>query len=417
MYARHIALVSSIFGGMHYVPIASAMASFANDSHLTLQTRNFYINQDLRDNPSSGKHKLEEWGQGFMLRFNSGYTEGPVGLGVDALGLLGMKLDSGRGTSGTGALPVSKEGDVADEFGSFGMTAKVRAGKSVLTVGTQEPVLPVAFRADNRLLPQTFEGAQLVSKDLEEITLIAGQLRSTRLRDSTGNEDMAMLAFTKGGGLAASTASERFNYAGFTYDFRPGFSATYYYAKLEDNYNQQYVELNHTLRLSDDWRLTSEARYFHSDEENNSGIDNRTLGSMFSLGFKGHTLGAGYQNQSGRTGMPFIGGTVPWARAWGIYHHFLYAGEDTWQVEYSFDLATVGIPGLTLMNRYVRGDNFQVGNAQANEYEFNTDLTYVVQSGAFKNISLRWRNVKYRGNHTVDRDGNRVIIGYTFKFW
>ncbi|MNR61771.1 Porin-like protein NicP precursor [compost metagenome] len=69
------------------------------------------------------------------------------------------------------------------------------------------------------------------------------------------------------------------------------------------------------------------------------------------------------------------------------------------------------------MNRYVRGDNFQVGNAQANEYEFNTDLTYVVQSGAFKNISLRWRNVKYRGNHTVDRDGNRVIIGYTFKFW
>lgn len=417
MYAWNISLITAIFGGMHYAPFASAKDSFSSDSHLTLQSRNFYINQDFRNNPSSGKHKLEEWGQGFILRFNSGYTEGPVGIGVDALGLLGAKLDSGRGTSGAGAMPVSKQGEASDEFGSLGVTAKVRASKSVLTVGTHEPVLPIAYRADNRLLPQTFEGAQVVSKDIEALTLIAGQFRSTRLRDSTGNEDMNMFAFTKGGGLATSTASDRFNYSGFTYDFQPGLSATYYFAELEDNYNQQYVELNHTLKVSSDWRFISEARYFHSNEENNSGVDNRTFGSMFSVGYKGHTLGAGYQNQSGRTGMPFIGGTVPWARAWGIYHHFLYAGEDTWQLEYNFDLATAGFPGLTLSNRYVRGDNFQVGNSQANEYEFNTDLTYVVQSGAFNNVSLRWRNINYRGSHTVDRDENRVIIGYTFTFW
>src|SRR5690554_1215414 len=154
-----------------------ASAQFIDDSSLTLETRNFYMNRDWREDHSSGKHKLEDWGQGFMLRFNSGYTEGPIGFGVDALGLLGIKLDSGGGTSGTGALLVQEDGKAADEFSSLGLTAKARAGKSVLTVGTHESLLPLSFRNDTRLLPQTFNGAQIVSQDLDKLTLTAGQFR------------------------------------------------------------------------------------------------------------------------------------------------------------------------------------------------------------------------------------------------
>lgn len=415
MFAKHTPLALAIITS-GITPLA--LADFIDDSHLSLETRNFYMNRDFRDDHPSGKHKLEEWGQGFMLRFNSGYTEGPVGFGIDTLGLLGIKLDSGRGTSGTGALQVKDDGDIADEFGSFGITAKARAGRSILTLGTHEAVLPIAYRNDTRLLPQTFEGAQIVSQDLQNITLTAGQFRSTRLRDSTDDEDLTMLAFTKGGGLAPTKPTDRFNYAGITYDPLPNLRTTYYYAQLKDNYNQQYVNLIHTLPLSEEWRLKSEVRYFHSEEEGNSGVDNRTLGSMFTLGYKGHNLGIGYQNQSGSTGMPFIGGgTDPWAFATVTYHHFLYAGEDTWQVRYDLDFATYGIPGLTLMSRYLRGDNFQIGNADADEREFNTDLTYVVQKGPLKDVYLRWRNVSYRGSHTVDNDENRLVVGYTFKFW
>ena len=395
-----------------------AMADFIDDSQLTLETRNFYMNRDWRDDHPSGKHKLEEWGQGFMLRFNSGYTEGPVGFGVDALGLLGIKLDSGGGTSGTGALLVQEDGKAADEFSSLGLTAKARAGKSVLTVGTHESLLPLSFRNDTRLLPQTFNGAQIVSQDLDKLTLTAGQFRSTRLRDSSDEEDLTMFAFAKGGGLIPSKPTDRFNYAGVTYDPLPNLRATYYYAELKDNYNQQYLNLIHTQPLSENWRLKSEVRYFHSEEQGNTGIDNRTLGSMFTLGYKGHNLGVGYQNQSGSTGMPFLGGgTDPWAFATVTYHHFLYAGEDTWQIRYDKNFADMGLPGLTLMSRFLRGDNFQVGNADASEREFNTDVTYVVQNGPLKDVYLRWRNVHYRGSHTVDNDENRLVIGYTFRFW
>ena len=415
MLIKHTPLAIAILSSCMALP---ALADFIDDSQLSLQTRNFYMNRDWREDHPSGKHKLEEWGQGFMLRFNSGYTEGPVGFGVDALGLLGIKLDSGGGTSGTGALLVKDDGKAADEFSSLGLTAKARAGKSVLTLGAHESMLPLSYRNDTRLLPQTFNGAQIVSQDLDKLTLTAGQFRSTRLRDSTNQQDLTMLAFTPGGGVLPSKPSDRFNYAGVTYDPLPNLRATYYYAKLEDNYNQQYVNLIHTLPLAQDWRLKSEVRYFHSEEEANSGVDNRTLGSMFTLGYKGHNLGVGYQNQSGKTGMPFLGGgTDPWAFATVTYHHFLYADEDTWQIRYDLDFATVGVPGLSLMSRFLRGENFKVGGADARERELNTDLTYVVQSGPFKDVSLRWRNVQYRGSHTVDNDENRLIVGYTFKFW
>lgn len=415
MFAKHTPLAMTLIAGCIATP---AMADFIEDSHLTLEARNFYMNRDWRDDHPSGKHKLEEWGQGFMLRFNSGYTEGPVGFGVDALGLLGIKLDAGGGTNGTGALLVQDDDEAADEFSSLGLTAKMRAGKSVLTLGTHESLLPLSFRNDTRLLPQTFDGAQIVSRDLDKLTLTAGQFRSTRLRDSTDNQDMTMFAFAKGGGLIPSKPSDRFNYAGVTYDPLPNLRGTYYYAELKDNYSQHYLNLTHTLPLAEDWRLKSEVRYFHSEEQGNSGVDNRTLGSMFTLGYKGHNLGVGYQNQSGSTGMPFLGGgTDPWAFATVTYHHFLYAEEDTWQVRYDLDLATVGVPGLTLMSRYLKGDNFQVGNANADERELNTDLTYTVQKGPLKDVYVRWRNVSYRGSHTVDNDENRLIVGYTFKFW
>src|SRR5690554_5229349 len=185
-----------------------ASAQFIDDSSLSLETRSFYMNRDWREDHPSGKHKLEDWGQGFMLRFNSGYTEGPIGFGLDALGLLGIKLDSGGGTSGTGALLVQDDGKAADEFSSLALTAKARAGQTVLTVGAHESLLPLSFRNDTRLLPQTFDGAQLVSKDLERLTLTAGQFRSTRLRDSTNREDLTMFAFAPGGGLLPSKPVE-----------------------------------------------------------------------------------------------------------------------------------------------------------------------------------------------------------------
>src|SRR3990167_5270594 len=80
---------------------APASAAFIADSKAVLDARNFYMNRDFRQD-GAAQPKAEEWAQGFMLRFESGYTEGPIGFGVDAIGLLGGKLDSSPDRGGTG---------------------------------------------------------------------------------------------------------------------------------------------------------------------------------------------------------------------------------------------------------------------------------------------------------------------------
>ena len=55
-----------------------AHADFLSDSKATLGMRNFYFNNDNRDGPAAPS-KTEEWAQGFMLDYKSGYTDGAVG--------------------------------------------------------------------------------------------------------------------------------------------------------------------------------------------------------------------------------------------------------------------------------------------------------------------------------------------------
>ncbi|QJD58744.1 OprD family porin [Pseudomonas sp. gcc21] len=390
-----------------------AYAELVDDSTLKLQLRNFYMNRDFRDNPS-GQSKAEDWGQGFMLRLNSGFTEGTVGFGVDALGLVGIKLDSGDGTSGTGALQRNSAGQPSDNFSSLGLTAKARVSQSLVTLGTHEPLLPIAYRNDTRLLPQTFEGAQLAFNEIDDLSVLAGQFRSTRLRDSSSREDMVMFADGSSGGVA----SNRFNYAGATWQPSPTLTGTWFYARMQDNYSQHYANILHDWKLTENLTLRSDIRYFDSSDQGGTNVDNQNLAGMFTLLRGGHALGLAWQEQDGDTGMPFIsGGTDPWALNTVTYQHFLRAEEDSWQVRYSYDFAAAGIPGLKLMARYVRGDNFEIGGLDAKEWERDVDIGYTVQTGHFKGVSLLWRNVAYRGSHTTDIDENRVILGYTFNIW
>lgn len=67
-----------------------AEADFFKDSEGRLALRNYYFNDGFRD----GGEDRKEWAQGFLLKLQSGYTEGPVGFGLEALGLSGIRLDS-----------------------------------------------------------------------------------------------------------------------------------------------------------------------------------------------------------------------------------------------------------------------------------------------------------------------------------
>ena len=49
--------------------------------------------------------------------------------------------------------------------------------------------------------------------------------------------------------------------------------------------------------------------------------------------------------------------------------------------------------------------------------ERDLSLGYVVQSGTFKNVSLRWQNASATSNFARDTNENRVILGYSLALW
>ncbi|UVE16434.1 OprD family porin [Pseudomonas sp. LS44] len=400
-----------------------AHAEFIKDSKGTLELRNFYFNRDFRqDTPVPAQSKAEEWAQGFIMKLESGYTEGSIGVGLDAIGTLGLKLDSSQDRAGTGLLQRGGRGTgpAEDSYGDLGMTAKLRASKSTLKVGTLIPKLPVVQANDSRLLPQTFSGGALNSLELDGLTFDGGRLKQYNQRDSSDYEDMLM---TTGGRRnitgAAGVTADKFDFAGGSYKWNDSLTTSYHYGALEDLYNQHYLNLVHVLPIADKQALKSDIRWARSTDDGDTNVDNKALNAMFTYTLGYNAFGIGYQEMSGDTGFAYINGTDPFLVNYVQIGDFANKDEKSWQARYDYNFAGLGIPGLTFMTRYLTGDDVDLGAAGNNgkEWERNMDIAYVLQDGPLKNLGLKWRNATTRSNFTNDLDENRLIVSYSMPLW
>ena len=390
-------------------------AEFVQQSHASLLSRNFYLNRDYRQ-PNAPQSLSAEWAQGFILRAESGYTDGTLGFGVDALGLLGIKLDSSPARSGgTGLLQRDRETRRAeDEYSELGLTAKVKVSKSVLKVGTLTPVSPLVVFNDTRLLPQTFEGAWFNSRELDGLTLDLGQLHQVNQRDSSNNEDLSASRTTPG------LTSDRFDFLGGNYQWTPALSTGLHYGILENVYKQQIATVVHSWPIAPGHALRSDLRWSHETADGSaSEVDNRALGAAFTYSFRAHRFGLYYQQMDGDTGFAYLTATNPYLVNLLQVSDFGSANERSYQVRYDYDFAALGLPGLTFMTRYVTGIDVEVvGRAeQGKEWERDTDIGYVIQGGPLKNVAFLWRNATARSDFGSDVDESRVILSYSLPLW
>lgn len=388
------------------LPGTSLAAGFVEDSKATLGLRNFYINRNFT-NPSNAQSKAEEWTQSFILDARSGFTEGPVGFGVDVLGLWSVKLDGGGGTYGTALLPRHDDGKPADDYGRLAVAGKARISKTELKIGEWMPVLPILRSDDGRSLPQTFRGGQITSNEIAGLTLYGGQFRGNSPRNDASMEDMSY----------GSGVSDRFNFVGGEYKFNQDRTLVgLWNAVLKDVYQQQYLQLSHS-QPAGNWNLGANLGYFHGDEDGSERagqLDNKTYSGMFSAKYGGSTFWVGLQKVDGDTWMR-VNGTSGGTLANDSYNSsFDNANERSWQVRHDFNFVTVGVPGLTLMNRYISGRDVHTGSVtDGKEWVRETELAYVIQSGAFKDLSVKWRNSSIRRDYSNNEfDENRLIFNY-----
>ena len=73
----------------------------------------------------------------------------------------------------------------------------------------------------------------------------------------------------------------------------------------------------------------------------------------------------------------------------------------------------MGIPGLSLMARYLRGTNIDMGAKKGKECERDTDIVYSFQNDTLKGLRLHWRNATVRSDVAGKLDENRLIVSYT----
>ncbi|WP_323614329.1 OprD family porin [Pseudomonas putida] len=400
-------------------PLSAAEGGFFEDAKASLSARNYYFSRDFSDIVGANQQsKAQEWAQGFILDFKSGYTPGTVGVGVDALGVLGIKLDSSPDRANTGLLPVHGDGRAADEYSRLAPTFKARVSKTELRVGELQPNLPVLTFSDIRLLPPTYQGVSLSTSELDGLTVQAGHLTGSHLRNEGGDGKMnAMLGHVP----QRQVESDAFNYVGGDYAFNGNqSSASLWYGQLEDVYAQGFVGFKHSKPLGD-WVLSANLGYFTAREQGDAllgTIDNQAFFSLLTARRGGHSFHAGYQAMYGDSPFPRVFANIsPLGNEVPTYE-FAYTDERSYQLRYDYNFAAMGIPGLTATVRYLTGNNVDTGQGyEGKDRERDIDLGYAVQSGVFKGLGIRVRNAMARSNYRSDIDENRLILVYTWQLF
>lgn len=410
-----------------------AHADFFSDSKANLGLKNFYFNNDNRDS-TAAPSKTEEWAQGFMLDYKSGYTDGQLGFGVDAQGLLGVTLDSGKGRHvGSSMIPSDSDNNAVDEWSRLGLTGKARISKTELRLGTLLPKLPILVANDGRLLPQTFEGGQLSSGEFKDLTLIGGRIEHATGRGSSDQTGLAA--------LGGARESNQFDFAGGDWKVTKDLTVQYYYAHLDDYYSQQFFGLIHVWPIADGQSLKTDLRYFKTDssgensdgtsgyrisgytQDNDGEIDNQTWSAALIYTLGGHAVTAGYQSVSSGSNFTQLNqGALPDKGAGGsslylytdrLIQSFTRAGERTVFGQYAYDFVALGVPGLKASVMYLSGGDIKTTTgSNQKEWERDISLDYALQSGPLKGLGFGWRNGKSNSEASRNQEQNRLIVSY-----
>ncbi|MGY2173186.1 OprD family porin [Pseudomonas gingeri] len=420
-------------------------AGFIEDSKASISSRTFYYRADTREGTANDQ---DETAQGFKLDYKSGFTQGTVGFGLDAQALMGIHLDGGRGhhPDSNSFFPSDSDGGASQTWGRVGANAKFLISKTEAHVGSAlAPNLPILVSNDSRLLPQTFDGGIVTSKEIDNVTLTAGQLEHVYGRASSNDTGFSVAGATRD--------SNQFRFAGGDWKVTKDLMLQYYHAEMQDFYKQDFLGLVHVLPIGEDQSFKTDLRYFDSRSDgkngdagyqfNNNGgyaknkgeVDNKTWTAMFTYTLGGHAIMLGHQSVSDDGGFVFNnegnvvdgngraegnGGSSFYLFTDSVVGSFIRAGEQTNFGQYSYDFAKLGVPGLKASIAYLRGTDIKattgVGKDQT-EWERDLRVDYVIQSGMLKGFGTTLRTGTYRGDTNVAaQDQTRLIFNYTYNF-
>src|SRR5690606_32019212 len=257
------ALALAVTAGTTQLAFASAQSEskgFVEDSSFDIFNRVLYMNRDFKNgaantNAVTGRRHghREDTGLGIRLLYESGFTQGTVGVGVDAHSLTSIKIDGGRGHYGNGLFDQTDDGRGDDTQTEVGGAVKFRISDTVLKYGNQFVASPVFSTDDSRILPETATGTYLVSNEIEGLELSAGRFTAVSSQGSTDRDTF---------GIKSA------DIVGVSYAFTDNFSGAFHASDVEDYWKKYYGNLNYTLPLAEEQSLNFDFNIYKTDYDN-----------------------------------------------------------------------------------------------------------------------------------------------------
>lgn len=393
----------------------ASYAAFIDDSQVQLKLRNFYLDRQIEETPSKN---WGSWSQGITLDAKSGYADigGGIQVGADLLVQHAFKLN-GRDKNPDFILPHDSK-ESKGNFGKVGATLKAKVSQTELKVGELLPVSPVLVFDPSRQLMTTYSGAWLESKDLKDTKLTLAYIDGINNRYDNQFRDLTKFAppaYDNG------KTSDGMYIAGVDHQFTPEVGGSYWYADVQDIYQQHYMGASYKTKLGEKAKLDSFVRYFDNSESGDKlygKIDNQALSVGAKVNYGAHTVGLGYQQMFGDSAFPTLGGWVPqpYLVNWGVAT-FTNPDEKSWGFTYGYDFSELGAKGLNATAVYFTGSDAKfAGKTNQDSDELNLIVNYTVPEGKLKGLGFQAMYIDANFDYKSDLEEYRVATTYTYKF-
>lgn len=411
---------------------------FIEDSTWNVLNRTVYDHREYRHGASNSGSRnaykprserngyAEEWAYGLMGTLQSGFTQGLIGVGIDAHGYMALKLDSGGGRAGKARLlGLDNDGYPKDNYGRAGAAVKLRMSNTVVSYGEQRVKTPVFSSSDSRLLPETATGVFVTSNEFNALKMVGGHFTESTDRNASSHDQGFVVNYSNG------PKGDAFDLAGMVYTPAKNLTASLYTSRYQDTWNQHYLGAVFSQAIDDNQSVSLNLNLYRTTNEGKalSGtIDNTTWSLLGTYAHGPHNLSLGYQKVHGDTPFDYVTRGAIFITNAVQLSDFNAPNEQSWQARYDLAMTPWGLPGLVFSAAYVRGSHIDGSHVDpkggyaylgygknGKHWERDLEARYVVQSGTAKGAIISLRHNVHRGNSAqaeLDTDQIRLAVEY-----
>ncbi|MGB1238758.1 MAG: OprD family outer membrane porin [Pseudomonadales bacterium] len=403
---RTLLTCAIIAAGHAQTSIAQEASGFLADSKLDLNLRTFYFN---RDRISGTRPDSVALSQGLRLDYQSGYINDIIGFDASIFAVGALSAEDNRG--GTGTLRTLGNGE-QEGYGKFGQAyLKLKLGEdSGVKLGRLVINTPLLDDSDSRTTPSSTQGVYAYTQ-YQNLNLYA--IWSDQGSAKT-DEKFRKYTDTNGDDYAVAII-------GGSYAFDSGLNLDLAYGEADNVLSQAYVSASYPIALSERDKLTLTSTYYRGEADGEgaqAGVGADYRSDLFSVSAQwardNKKLSLAYQAVNGDE----------YQESWDNFTNDdtgLYSSNSVQVLDFDraeerslqarFDYQVPNIEGLSLMARYIRGDNIKRSDgAEGKEWERNFEVNYAFQK--VEGLSLRLRNATVRSTETTGLNENRLILNY-----